>query len=156
MASSGSSLEGVRVETPVRIKMLDLAVWSSQSYTLQDIKDRVRLESDGAGYGAYSASHTNAFVTDELIHRAQQELGQMYMDKRQWKKATMHFVQCKQTEQVVDCLFRLGDYDKLLDLQTHCTDQFELHEKLARSYQSVGMCSEACASYIKVFRPGRG
>lgn len=121
---------------------------------MQDMKDRVRLANEKAGYGPESISHANAFVTDELIQRAQRELGQMYMDKRQWKKAAMHFVQCKQTEQVADCLFRLSDYDKLLDLQTHCTDQFEVHKTLARSYQSVGMCTEACASYIKVFRPG--
>lgn len=113
----------------------------------------MRLPSDKAGYGVENASHGHAMVTDELIQRAQRQLGYMYMDKRQWKKAAMHFVQCKQTEQVAECLFRLGDYEKLTDLQTHCTDKCEVHKFLAQSYQSVGMCTEACTSYVKVYHP---
>lgn len=114
------------------------------------MKEKLRTAHDKAGYTVENTSHGHAMVTDELIQRAQHQLGQIYKDKRQWKKAAMHFVQCKQTEHVAECLFRLGDYDKLTDLQTHCKDQCEVHKTLARSYQSVGMCTEACTSYIKV------
>jgi len=89
-------------------------------------------------------------VADALIHQAQKELGQIFMDKGQWKKAALQFVQCKQTEQMAECLFRLGDYDMLADLQAHCPDSSAVHKILAHSYQSVGMCAEACCSFVKV------
>ena len=89
-------------------------------------------------------------VTDELIHHAQKELGHMYMDKGQWKKAALQFVQCKQTEQMAECLFQLGDFDMVSDLQAHCPDNSAVHKTLAQSYQSVGMCVEACSSFVKV------
>lgn len=123
---------------------------SVASQLIQDIKDRMRLASEKAGYAAESVGYGIAVVTDDMIQQAQKELGQMYMDKRQWKKAVMHFVQCKQTDKVAECLFHLGDFDKLADIQNHFTESSEVHKALARNYQSAGMCSEACTSFVKV------
>lgn len=129
--------------------MYNVKKWYNMSCALKHLKDKIHLVQEKSN-GVGSTGHGITMLTDEQIHRAQKELGQMYMDKRQWKRAAMQFVQCKQTEQMAECLFRLGDYDMLLDLQTHCSNHTAVHQTIAQSFQSVGMCTEACSSLIKV------
>lgn len=118
---------------------------------MQASKDRIRNQTGGGGPGTTdSLDGYNSFVKDDLIVSVQSELGQHYMDKRKWKKAAMFFVQSKQVEKLAECLFRLGDYDMLADVQAHCADHSEVHKSLALGYQAAGMCSEAVTSFLKV------
>jgi hypothetical protein len=89
-------------------------------------------------------------VKDDLVTSVQAELGQYYMDRRKWKKAAMYFVQSKSIAKLADCLFHLGDFDMLADLQSHCADHSDVHKSLAQGYQAAGMASEAVASFLKV------
>lgn len=118
---------------------------------VQASMDRIRNQTEGGSGGAADAlDGYNALVKDDLIVLAQSELGQHYMDKRKWKKAAMFFVQSKQVEKLVECLFRLGDYDMLADVQAHCADHSDVHKSLSLGYQAAGMCNEAVTSFLKV------
>jgi hypothetical protein len=125
--------------------MLTGTIW-----TVQVSKDRIRSQTEGSGNVAADALDGYNLVQDDLILTVQSELGQHDMDKRNWKKAAMFFVQSKQVEKLAECLFRLGDYDMLADVQAHCADHSNVHEALAHRYQAAGMCSEAVTSFLKV------
>lgn len=118
---------------------------------VQASKDRIRNQAGGGGSGtADTLDGYNSFMKDDLILSVQSQLGQHYMDKRKWKKAAMFFVQSKQVEQLAECLFRLGDYDMLADVQAHCADHSDVHKSLGLGYQTAGMCREAVTSFLKV------
>ena len=87
---------------------------------------------------------------DQLLNNVYQQIGQVYMDRRRWKRAARYFVLCKQTDKLADCLFQLEQYDALQDLQQHLHDSSPVHKQLAGMYESIGMCALAAESYVKV------
>jgi hypothetical protein len=89
-------------------------------------------------------------LNDALLAHVHKEMGQVYVDRKKWKRAATYFVLSKQTEELADCLLKIGDYMTLRELQTHCPDSSPVHKKLAPKYEAIGMCAAAVESYMKV------
>jgi WD repeat-containing protein 35 len=94
-------------------------------------------------------------LDDKLLADVHRQMGQVYMDRRRWKKATRYFVLSKQTDKLAECLFQLGDMATLKDLQGHLPENSPVHKQLASKYESIGMCKQAVDCYVKV-RPLTG
>lgn len=120
---------------------------------MQASADRVKPQGGASGGAEHAIDGFNALVKDDLLLSVHSELGQYYMDKRQWRKAGQFFVRSKQGMKLTECLFRLADYASLEDLQDHPSSQADLHKTLAVGYQAAGMCSEAVTSFLKVLIP---
>jgi hypothetical protein len=85
-----------------------------------------------------------------LLSDAHRNMGQIYMDRQKWRKASMYMVMSKQTDKLAECLFHMGDFTSLRELQTHLPENSPVHKKLAAKYESLGMYTEAVESYVKV------
>jgi hypothetical protein len=93
---------------------------------------------------------SNAHLDDQLLSQIHSNMGQVYMDRQKWRKAATYFVLCKQTDMLCECLFQMGDFATLGELQSHLPDESPVHTQLAQSYEIVGMCKEAVHCYVKV------
>jgi hypothetical protein len=77
-------------------------------------------------------------------------MGQIYMDRQKWRKASVYLVMSKQTDKLAKCLFHMGDFTSLRELQMHLPENSPVHKQLAIKYESMGMYNEAVESYVKV------
>jgi WD repeat-containing protein 35 len=101
------------------------------------------------GLGSHSASAA-LHLDDKLLAEVHRQIGQVYMDRRRWKKAMRYFVLCKQTDKLAECLFQLGELARLKELQSHLPEASPVHRQLAFKYESIGLCEDAVACYVKV------
>lgn len=53
-------------------------------------------------------------------------------------------------EMLINCYYRLEDYDSLENLISIINDQNPLLNKIARMFVSIGRCSAAVAAYLKI------
>ena len=99
-----------------------------------------------------AAGSVGVRIDDALLAEVHRNMGQVYMDRRRWRKASRYFVLSKQSEKLAECLFHLGDFATLRELRGHVPDSSLVHRQLAGKYESIGMCVEAVDCYVKVRR----
>lgn len=112
--------------------------------------------------GQFSTGKT-LLIDDALLAQVHLNMGQVYMDRRRWRKASLYFVMCKQTDKLAECLFQMGDFDTLKNLRAHLPGNSPVHAELAGKYESIGLCEDAVECYVQVsthtaagcFRPRR-
>lgn len=97
-----------------------------------------------------SAGSVGVRIDDALLAEVHRNMGQVYMDRRRWKKASRYFVLSKESEKLAECLFQMGDFTTLRELRGHVPDSSPVHRQLAGKYESLGMCEDAVDCYVKV------
>jgi hypothetical protein len=103
--------------------------------------DQVRLK---------PAQNSCLLIDDKLLADVHRNMGQVYMDRRRWRKASIYFVMSKQMDKLVECLFHMGDLSTLRELRSHLPENSLVHKQLAGKYESIGLCEEAVDCYVKV------
>lgn len=96
------------------------------------------------------AQTSSLHIDDKLLAEVHRNMGQVYMDRRRWRKASIYFVMSKQTDKLAECLFNMGDLSTLQELRSHLPDSSSVHKQLAGKYESIGLCEEAVDCYVKV------
>ena len=93
---------------------------------------------------------SSLMIDDKLLAEVHRSMGQVYMDRRRWRKASLFFVMSKQTDKLAECLFQLGDLATLKELQAHLPGNSPVHKDLAAKYESIGLCEDAVRCYVQV------
>ena len=65
-------------------------------------------------------------------------------------QAAAYYAQAKNSEALADALYRLEDFDGLEQLTAALPEETPLLLHLGGHFQSVGLCQQAAAAYIKV------
>ena len=68
-------------------------------------------------------------------------------------QAAAYYAQAKSSEALADALYRLEDFDGLEQLTAALPEETPLLLHLGERFQSVGLCQQAAAAYIKVSKP---
>ena len=65
-------------------------------------------------------------------------------------QAAAYYAQARNSEALADALYRLEDFKGLEQLSLALPEQSPLLLQLGNQFQSVGLCQQAAAAYIKV------
>ena len=65
-------------------------------------------------------------------------------------QAAAYYAQAKSSEALADALYRLEDFEGLEQLTSALPEETPLLLQLGNQFQSVGLCQQAAAAYIKV------
>jgi len=86
---------------------------------------------------------------DELLRTAWKEIGHYYASRQKWNKAVQYFASAKNAEALVECYYRLEEYDSLEKLVRIIPESSPLLQDIAKKFQSVGLSDAACTAYLK-------
>ena len=112
--------------------------------------NRLMQEQKGRNADGKSSGASSIMINDKLLAEVHRSMGQVYMDRRRWRKASLFFVMSKQTDKLAECLFQLGDFSTLKELQAHLPGNSPVHKDLAAKYESIGLCDDAVRCYVQV------
>ena len=90
---------------------------------------------------------------DEMLSVAYDRIGDYYADRQKWNKAYKFYSKANNVSRMIECAYILDDYVTLTSLidQTNPSSPYIL--SLAEKFQSVGLCAEAVAVYLKAEQP---
>lgn len=76
--------------------------------------------------------------------------GQYYSDRHKWAKAAQYYAQSKSSDMLVECFYALEDFTALGKLMDALPDGSPLLNSVGEKFQSVGLCNEGVAAFLKV------
>lgn len=86
---------------------------------------------------------------DSQLINAWNKIGQYYSDRHKWAKAAQYYAQAKNSEMLVECFYALEDFQSLGRLAEALPDGNQLLLNIGDKFQSVGLCNEGVASFLK-------
>ncbi len=90
---------------------------------------------------------------DQLVRDAWNRIGEYYADRFKWKKAVQYFQQSRDIDRLVECYYRLEDFNNLAKLRLDIADGSPLLVSLASRFESVGMYEEAVDCHLRSNNP---
>ncbi|KAL3151657.1 hypothetical protein ABBQ38_012645 [Trebouxia sp. C0009 RCD-2024] len=86
---------------------------------------------------------------DGLLVLVWNKIGDHHADRQNWYKAAAYYAQAKNSEALADALYHLEDFEGLEQLTAALPEETPLLLQLGDQFQSVGLCQQAAAAYIK-------
>ena len=86
---------------------------------------------------------------DEMLVQSWNKMGDYYCDRQMLTKAVQYYAQAKNTEQLIECLYTLEDYDALTKLIHTLPDGHHLLQTIGAKLMSVGICNDAVKAFVK-------
>eukprot|EP00232_Nephroselmis_pyriformis_P019088 CAMPEP_0182899530 /NCGR_PEP_ID=MMETSP0034_2-20130328/28121_1 /TAXON_ID=156128 /ORGANISM="Nephroselmis pyriformis, Strain CCMP717" /LENGTH=1198 /DNA_ID=CAMNT_0025033565 /DNA_START=181 /DNA_END=3774 /DNA_ORIENTATION=- len=86
---------------------------------------------------------------DQMLTMAWNKIGEYYSDRQKWGKAVQYYAQAKNTERLIECFYVLEDFAGLEQLILTLPDGSPLLNDIGGKFQSVGLCEQAVAAFIK-------
>ncbi|KAL0027242.1 hypothetical protein WJX77_006308 [Trebouxia sp. C0004] len=86
---------------------------------------------------------------DTLMVTIWNKIGDHHADRHKWHKAAAYYAQAKNSDALADALYRLEDFEGLEQLTAALPDGSPLLLQMGEQFQSVGLCQQAAAAYIK-------
>ena len=90
---------------------------------------------------------------DALLSEAYNNIGDYYADRQKWVKAFKFYSKAKNLKQLVNCAYILDDYTALEKLVGDIPHGSEYLKDVGEKFQSVGLCTEAVAAFLKADDP---
>ncbi|KAI3383681.1 hypothetical protein SNEBB_009265 [Seison nebaliae] len=88
-------------------------------------------------------------VDDGMMEEASNRLGDHYFEQGQWKAAEKYYLKAHNQSKIADCYYNMEDYHGLELMLNSVTDDYDLLQKLAEMYESVGMCQRAVEALLR-------
>uniref|UniRef100_A0A0N5A7V4 Kinetochore-associated protein 1 n=1 Tax=Syphacia muris TaxID=451379 RepID=A0A0N5A7V4_9BILA len=89
------------------------------------------------------------YCDDVLKQKANQEIGNYYLERQCWAKAMNYFEKADCYEEMMRCALMSEDYDKLNAIAKQLPDGHSLLSKLGDLFGGVGLCEEAVDCYLR-------
>ena len=86
---------------------------------------------------------------DEMLTQSWNKMGDYYSDRQMLTKAVQYYAQAKNTEQLIECLYSLEDYDALTKLIHTLPEGHDLLQEIGAKLMSVGICNDAVKAFVK-------
>lgn len=77
-------------------------------------------------------------------------MGSFFGDRHQYTQAAHYYKLAENNEQLVDCYYKMEDYDSLEKLADSLDERDPNIPKIAAMFTSVGLCQQAVQCYLKV------
>jgi WD repeat-containing protein 35 len=90
---------------------------------------------------------------DKLVREAWDQIGFYFADRMKWKKACQYFTLSHNNVQLIECYYRLEQFNDLKKIMEELPDESPLLYTLAKRFESVGMVDEAISCYIRSGNP---
>lgn len=87
--------------------------------------------------------------SDTQLERAHVKWGEQLASRQDWQAAREHFERGRELERLLDCHYRLEEYEQLASVAAQLPDQSPGLRRAARMLASVGMVEQAVACYIR-------
>jgi WD repeat-containing protein 35 len=91
--------------------------------------------------------------SDRLVRDAWDRIGQYYTDRFKWRKALQYFQLSRNLNQLVECHYRLENFDELSKIKGDIADGTPLLASLAQRFEAVGMFEDAVDCYLRSGQP---
>lgn len=92
-------------------------------------------------------------ITDDEIRNALDQIGNGYSDVFKWKKASQYFSESGNIEKLLECNYRLQNFEELSKLSTQLADSSPYLATVGSWFESVGMADEAVDCFIRCGNP---
>ncbi len=92
----------------------------------------------------------SAASTDSETISTYNQMGSYFGDRHQYATACRYYQQAKNNERLVDCYYKMEDYEALEKLAESLDERDQLLPKIASMFTSIGLCQQAVQCYIKV------
>ena len=92
-------------------------------------------------------------ITDDEIRNALDQIGNSYSDVFKWKKASQYFSESGNIEKLLECHYRLQNFEELSKLSTQLADSSPYLATVGSWFESVGMADEAVNCFIRCGNP---
>jgi WD repeat-containing protein 35 len=86
---------------------------------------------------------------DRLIRDAWDQIGYYFADRMKWKKASQYFALSHNNIQLIECFYRLEQFNDLKKMIDDLPEESPLLVVLAKRFECVGMINEAVEAYLK-------
>eukprot|EP00775_Hariotina_reticulata_P008215 gene8215-8407_t len=86
---------------------------------------------------------------DVALVNAWNKIGAYYSDRQKWSKAAQYYTQARNTAMLAQCFYQLEDFGSLMKLTEVLGEGQPLLADIGAQLQSVGLCSDAVAAYLK-------
>jgi len=86
---------------------------------------------------------------DELLRTAWKNIGHYYASRQRWSKAVQYFTSAKDPEALVECYYRLEEYQLLEKLVRVIPEGSPLLMDIGNKFQAVGRSESASMAFLK-------
>ncbi|XP_057331775.1 WD repeat-containing protein 35 [Microplitis mediator] len=87
--------------------------------------------------------------TDKQLEQAYNKIGDHFAERQNWDSAKEYYEKARNLEQLIQCYYKLENYDLLAATVDQLPDKSVTLKIVARMLASVGMCQQAVEAYIK-------
>ncbi|XP_015110553.1 WD repeat-containing protein 35 [Diachasma alloeum] len=87
--------------------------------------------------------------SDKQMELAYNKIGDHFAERQNWEGAKEYYEKGRNLERLIQCYYRLEDYELLAETVDQLPDKSPTLKTVARMLASVGMCPQAVAAYIK-------
>lgn len=87
--------------------------------------------------------------SDKQMEHAFNKIGDYFAERQNWDGAREYYEKGRNIEKLIQCYYKLEDYELLASTVDQLPDKSPLLKTVARMLTSVGMCSQAVAAYIR-------
>ncbi|XKL59501.1 hypothetical protein PGB90_000517 [Kerria lacca] len=92
---------------------------------------------------------TGSITSDSQLTKAWFNIGEFFMDRRQWEAAKEYFLKANCCEKLIICYQYLEDYEALESFMSVLPEKHPLLQKIGEIFLNVGMCFQAVDAYFK-------
>uniref|UniRef100_A0A6V7J502 Uncharacterized protein n=1 Tax=Bracon brevicornis TaxID=1563983 RepID=A0A6V7J502_9HYME len=87
--------------------------------------------------------------SDKQMELAYNKIGDHFAERQNWESAREYYEKGRNMEKLIQCYYKLEDYDLLAEVVDQLPDKSPTLKAVARMLSSVGMCPQAVSAYIK-------
>jgi WD repeat-containing protein 35 len=92
---------------------------------------------------------------DTQLSSAWNAIGDYYYERQKYQNALTYYSQGQNSSRLLDCLYILEDFERMLKLSEGLPECHPLLENIAEKFASFGMCPEASSAFIRAGRVDR-
>ncbi|XP_034939935.1 WD repeat-containing protein 35 [Chelonus insularis] len=87
--------------------------------------------------------------SDKQMEQAYNKIGDHFAERQKWESAKEYYEKGRNLEKLIECYYKLEDYDRLAHTVDQLPDKSPVLKTVAKMLASVGMCPQAVGAYIK-------
>jgi WD repeat-containing protein 35 len=87
--------------------------------------------------------------SDIQLERTHARWGEQLATRQEWRTALQHLKRGRILDRLLDCHYRLEEYDQLVSIASQLTEQSPALYRAARMFASVGMCQQAVDCFVR-------
>lgn len=93
----------------------------------------------------------NTITSTDLENKSSyNQMGNFFADRHQYAQASNYYKLAGNNDQLVDCYYKMEDYESLEKVADSLDELDPLVPKIASMFTSVGLCQQAVQCYLKV------